>query len=501
MRRLAVLIGLASGQAAFGQAIVSSAAPDRVAVTVYRDPDRGLRPLNLRWLGGYALVSETRHVTLPAGESELRFEGVTGGIVPQSAIVTGLGEAVIEKNRDARLLSPGALLSASLGQRMTLRRTSKATGKVQEQDAIVRATDDGVVIQTAEGVEALRCTGLPETLLADRVPAGLSAKPTLSVRVRSPVPIERDVTLSYITNNFDWQADYIGELSADGTRLSLFGWLTMANGDETGLTGAATQAVAGKLNRRRVWVEPGRAAPITINCWPSGTTSDIPEDAMQEIVVTGRRMMEADAPPPPPPPPPAMASPMVQAKVMASEERLGDVRLYRIPIAVTVAARSQKQIALLERPSVKVRTILRLEPPAASFEGPLNRVLVTRNDVKSGLGLALPAGKIVLFGRENGHRLLIGEGRIDDRAVGDKVETVLGTATGIRARQTPLPGPGDRYYRLVVSNDEGSGQDIEVRLPLSAVARTGRLVTDDGRKLWRVRVPANGTRTLVYKWS
>jgi len=148
-----------------------------------------------------------------------------------------------------------------------------------------------------------------------------------------------------------------------------------------------------------------------------------------------------------------------------------------------------------------VQTIFRRDPPAASFEGPLSRVLVTRNDVKSGLGLALPAGKIALFGREDGHRLLIGEGRIDDRAVGDKVETVLGTATGIRARQTPLPGPGDRYYRLVVSNDEGSGQDIEVRLPLSAVARTGRLVTDDGRKLWRVRVPANGTRTLVYTWS
>src|SRR3712207_8025869 len=86
--------------------IVSSPAPERVAVTVYRNPDRGLEPMNLGWLGGYALVSETRRVRLPAGESEVRFEGLTSGIVPQSAIVTGLGEAVLEKNRDARLLSP-----------------------------------------------------------------------------------------------------------------------------------------------------------------------------------------------------------------------------------------------------------------------------------------------------------------------------------------------------------------------------------------------------------
>src|SRR3712207_375775 len=140
--------------------IVSSPAPERVAVTVYRNPDRGLEPMDLSWLGGYALVSETRRVRLPAGGSELRFEGVTAGLVPQSAIVTGLGPAVLEKNRDARLLSPGSLLAANLGQRLTLRRTSRATGAVREQEAVVRATADGVVLQTPDGIEALRCTGL-----------------------------------------------------------------------------------------------------------------------------------------------------------------------------------------------------------------------------------------------------------------------------------------------------------------------------------------------------
>ena len=164
MRSLATLIAIGFAAQAGAQTVVTSPAPDRVAVTVYRNPDRGLEPLNLGWLGGYALVSETRRVRLPPGESELRFEGVTSGIVPQSAIVTGLGEAVLEKNRDARLLSPGALLDAYLGERLTLRRTSRATGQVRVHDAIVRATADGVVLQTEAGFEALRCTGLSETL-------------------------------------------------------------------------------------------------------------------------------------------------------------------------------------------------------------------------------------------------------------------------------------------------------------------------------------------------
>jgi hypothetical protein len=501
MRVVAAFVAAVLAAPAGAQAIVTSAAPDQVAVTVYRDPDRGLRSLNLRWLGGYALVSETRRVQLPAGTSELRFEGVTSGIVPQSAIVTGLGEAVLEKNRDARLLSPGALLDASLGERLHLRRTSRVTGKVREQEAVVRATADGVVVQTADGIEALRCTGLPETLTADRLPAGLSARPTLSVRVRSPRPVERTVTLSYITNNFDWQADYVAELSPAGDAISLFGWMTLANGDQTGLADAQTQAVAGKLNRDRVWVDPGEAKPIGITCWPLGTTSDIPPDRAEDIDVTGSRVRfaAARAPAPPPPPPPAAVA--ERDSVMAQEERLGDIRLYRVPISVTVAARSQKQIALLRQPSVKVSSVLRLRPPLGQFDAPLERVLVTRNRASEGLGLALPAGKVALFGRQEGRRILVGEGRIDDHTIGEKVEIPVVTTTGIRAKQVVERRDDDGgNYLLTLTSDLAQPQVAEIELPLTAkAARGARLVKRDGWLLWRVTIPANGRAELRYR--
>lgn len=499
MRRAWLLAAAALSAQVQAQAIVTSAAPDRVAVTVYRDPSRGQQPMNLQWLGGYALVSEIRRVQLPAGESEVRFEGVTAGIVPQSAIVSGLGEAVLEKNRDARLLSPGSLLDAALGERLHLRRTSKATGRVLEQDAIVRATADGVVIQTADGIEALRCTGLPETLTADRVPVGLSAKPTLSVRIRSPQPIERTVTLTYISNNFDWQADYVGDLSPSGERLSLFAWMTLANGDRTALANAETQAVAGALNRERVWIDPGVAKPITISCWPQGTTSDIPEviaPMAQEIVVSGSRMF---APPPPPPPAPAARGERDDGDV-AQEERLGDVRLYRVPITVTVAARSQKQVALLRQPSVRVTSLLRLRPEAGAFDRPLDRVLVTRNRAAEGLGLALPAGKLTLFGQRGGRRILLGEGRVGDFAVGEKVEIPVASSTGVLARQVEERTNGRvTGYRLTLTNDLSSAQAVEIELPLTAKRVDGAaLPARDGWRLWRVTVPANGRAELRY---
>jgi hypothetical protein len=498
MRALALIAAVLFSAQATAQSVVTSPAPERVAVTVYRDPDRGVTQLNLDWLGGYALVSETRRIRLPAGESDVRFEGVTSGIVPQSAILTGLGEAVLEKNRDARLLSPGALLDASLGERLHLRRTSKATGAVREQDAIVRATSDGIVVQTADGIEALRCTGLPESLTANQVPVGLSAKPTLSVRVRSPEAMERTVTLSYITNNFDWQANYVAELAPAGDKVSLFAWLTLANADETGLANAQTQAVAGRLNRQRVWVPAGEAKAINITCWPQGTTSDIPEaqpiqvvDA-QEIMVTGYRAIAPAAPPPPPPAPERGGG-----DVIAEQERLGDVRLYRIPMEVTVAAKSQKQVAFLKQPAVKVESVYRLQPPPSEFESALERVLVTRNEVAKGLGMPLPSGGVVLFARLGDRRILLGEGSIDDHTIGEKVEIKLGEAPGIRARGAVIYSAAGNQQVVTITNDSPETRAVEIRLPLDA--RGPKLMKQDGGMLWRATVPANGTAELRYR--
>jgi hypothetical protein len=199
MSRFVAAAALAlAGSAAAAQAPVVSAAPDRVAVTLYRDPGRTPETApDLEWLEGYALISETRRIVLPAGETEIRFEGVAGGIVPQSAIITGLPDGIVERNRDAWLLSSASLLDRSLGRRVHLRRTARATGAVTEQDAIIRSGAGGaVVLQTREGFEALRCTGQNETLLYDEVPAGLSARPTLSVRARSNAPVTATVTLS-----------------------------------------------------------------------------------------------------------------------------------------------------------------------------------------------------------------------------------------------------------------------------------------------------------------
>src|SRR3546814_13538448 len=80
---------------------------------------------------------------LPAGVTRLRFEGVADGIDAATAILTGLPGAVIEKNRDAALLSPSALLDASLGRSVALVRTHPATGVRDSVPGTIRSDSGG----------------------------------------------------------------------------------------------------------------------------------------------------------------------------------------------------------------------------------------------------------------------------------------------------------------------------------------------------------------------
>jgi hypothetical protein len=508
--RVPFLLLVLAATPAGAQQAVTSAGPDAVAVTVYRAPNRNAdEAIELEWLNGYALISETRRITIPAGESEIRFEGVAGGIVPQSAIVRGLPDGIVERNRDAYLLSPESLLDRSLGRRVHLRRTSRATGAVTEQDAIVRSGAGGaVVLQTPAGFEALRCTGLPETPIYDGVPTGLSARPTLSVRARSREPLSATVTLTYLANGFDWQANYIATLSPDGAHVELFAWLTLANGDETSFANAQTQAVAGRLNREEIEIDEPEARPLNLTCWPQGRTHEIADHQVPTTIVNSdsigllgavrsEDMINEPA---------SEGMDVVVTAQRAQQEELGDLKLYRIPEPVTVASNSQKQVAFLQQPRVQIALVYRYQGSPDSIGGPepARRFLITRNRTDEGLGIPLPAGGVQLFTEGRGRPILIGEGFVRDRAVGEDVEIAIGEAPGVRTAvaRDEEAGKDDRYV-LTVTND----QAVPIRYEMEFQPDEGdelrprgvRLARRNGRPLWAVTVPANGSVALRYR--
>ena len=513
MRRWPLLLTMLAASPVAAQPVVTSPAPEKVSVSVFRDPDRGEGgEISPNWLEGFALISETRTVDLPAGEAVLRFEGVAEGMIAVSAIVTGLPGGVVQKNRDAALLSPASLLDGSLGNRVHIRRTDRATGRVTEEEAIIRSGPAGaVVLQTAAGYESLRCTGIPETILYDGVPPGLTAKPTLSVTTRSPAAARATVTLTYLSTGFDWASNYVARVREDGTTLDLFAWLTVANSNGESFADAGLAAIAGTLNQVSDFEELAdrpRTPPLHLRCFPTGSgrygappplppppapPSFVMEDGMDSIIVTASRRQQAE-----------LASPVA---IVASQEDLGDLKLYRVPIPVTVAANGQKQVALLVKDRVPFRTIYRMRLGLGE-EGEAMRpdiLLRMQNKEAGGLGVPLPSGQAAVFERVGDRELLVGEGAMRDHAVGEKVDLVIGTSSQVRidVENHVPPKNGGHDYRVTVTNANAHAADVEIGFRVDdhdgLDSRIGKLPRRDGLLSWTARVPANGRKTFHYR--
>ncbi len=525
MRRAASVLVLAfAGYSASAGDVISSA-PSDLIVTVYRAPHRGEGRFDLNDLDGFALITETRTVRLPAGESLLRFEGVADGIEPASALVTGLPAGVVEKNRDARLLSPSALVAQAVGKQVQVVRTNPKSGRVQRQVGMLLSDDSGVVFKTDQGIEALRCSGLPETFAFEPA-AGLSARPTLSVLVRTPNEITRTVTLSYLSRGFDWSADYTATLAEDDRSFDLGAWLTLANANGEGFPSAHTQVVAGRLNRvDSERVEPiDMGKPLLAQCWPRGSTSDMPPMEVSLARLTDGSAMAAPA---------AMRALKVSDALQevrvtgsrAQQEQLGDLKLYRVPQRTTVASRQSKQVRLLDRSAVPATTVYVGDLESEQGEAPFaaTRLLRTKNSADNHLGLPLPSGSVAVYRGQGPDRQLLSETTLRDLAIGQDVEIGLGLSADVQvsvavettqvdsAHATTLPllpavsnlrsARVSNVQTVQVSNARDSAARFELRL-----ARGERLVradhpaaTKDGRPIFYLSIPPQGTVTVRFQ--
>ncbi len=512
-------------------AVAVSSGPEAVSVVIYRD-----RPVNTVELmrrsqqswsrldrEGLALIVETRTSDLPAGEAVIRFEGVAGGIVGQSAVLEGLPAGVIERNTDFDLLTPGSLFERSIGETVRVVRINPVTGRSEEHVAVIRAGARGPVLEVDGGFEALSCSGLTQRVVFDRVPEGLSDQPSLSVRTRAGTAGRYTVTLAYLATGLQWSSDYVAELAPDGRSMTLTGWLTLANFGGTGFVDAPVQAVAGNLRTESgtVPVDAVRL-PRRAGCWPQDTTT---EGEMPEY--SGPAMNVPPPPPPPAPPPaPAMAARdeiVVTGSRVAEQGDLGDYKIYTLPERTTVAARQTKQVRFLERRDVPVERIYRARIDGSSdlrsVTGPFQTDIVLKldNDADSALGLALPGGTWSLRQqRTDGPAFFTGEARSTDRPVGLPVELSIGQSPNVRVRyrtteysSSQTGGVTTTLYTVQVEVMNAGAEAASLEIipwayfqPGFTITRESRAsaLTDSGYPAWTFAVPSGSVEQLSFSY-
>ena len=136
---LLALLGTAALPAALAQELPLTAENRRsLTLTVYNQ--------NL------ALVSETRRVDLPAGETLLAIEDVSGQLQAETVLLSGQGLRIIKQSLAADLLTPSRLLEASLGQTVQIIRSHPETGADIVEEARVLSLAGGLVVQIGDRI-------------------------------------------------------------------------------------------------------------------------------------------------------------------------------------------------------------------------------------------------------------------------------------------------------------------------------------------------------------
>src|ERR1700759_3345054 len=370
---------LPSGAILCFMAITAAGADRTLSVTIYNDDQ--------------ALIQDKRDIEVKAGRQRLEFLDVSAQIQPETVSLVAADISILEQNFDFDLLTPAKLMEKAVGQEVTLVRVSPGTGAETREQAMVLATNGGVVLKIGQRIEVLRDDGLPVRVIFNKVPDNLRARPTLSVSIVGTHAGLKRATLSYLTPGLGWKADYVALYNESDGKIDVQGWVTLTNSSGTNYDNAQTLLVAG--------------SPSLI------------DDDSQVYRPPVRR--------------PTLQKPGTES---GSRERLGDYYLYPLAEHTTIANLQTKQVSFLDVHGVPAEHGYEFRNHwLGTAEQPLSAQTVYSfsTSAHAGLGDQLPAGTLRFYMRDKrGDPQFIGESHIDHTPMGSTLSLSTGDAFDVK---------------------------------------------------------------------
>jgi len=413
-KRCSMLVALALGllilaPPAFAQSAQTSTEQDQkeLAVTVYNS--------------NVALVRDVRRVKLPAGVIDLRYMDIAAAVNPATVHIVSLTApkelTVLEQNYEYDLLSPQKLLQKYVGKELTLVRMVSENNSTKEVPvkATLLAYNEGPVWKV--GDQIITGMGADRYVFPD-LPENLYSKPTLVWMLDNRHAGEHTVEASYLTNQINWNSDYVLTVAPDQKAADLNGWVTIVNNTGTAFKNAMLQLVAGELHR--VY-------------------------AQRDMALEGRAMKAMAAPAPP----------------QFAEEGLSEYHLYTLERHTSIMNNETKQISLLASTGVSIEKVFEVngqqfyyhnaQRPGQPLKDPVNVRIKFKNSQANSLGIPLPAGTVRVYqGDSKGRVQFIGEDKIDHTPKDETLNLLIGNAFDIVAerKQTDFKSWGPHTYEM-----------------------------------------------------
>jgi hypothetical protein len=406
MKKFIYLCHLASATALFAQP----------ALTIYNQ--------------NFAVVRDTVPLELKSGVNNVRYADATAQVEPDSVILRDPNGKhslqILEQNYRNDPVSQELLLSLFEGKTIDFEniRTKDSTqtlefipGKIIRSGYVPGGGSEQPIIQV-DGKLQFQLPGMP---LFPDLGDDTVLKPTLNWLLQSDAPGKFDAEVGYVTGGFDWSASYNLVSPEKGDNVDLVGWITMNNQSGKTFENAKIKLIAGDVNK----IQP-----------------QIRTRTIESFALAGA----------------AEAAPAV------TEKAFDEFHLYSIGRPTTLHDRETKQVEFVHAENVFAPTIYVYDGAADyRFYGGLNydqnygtegnkKIWVKREFVNSEtnhLGIALPAGKLRFYRRDDDGQLqFVGEDTIDHTPRNETIRVTTGNSfdlVGERKQTNFRVDTGDKW--------------------------------------------------------
>jgi hypothetical protein len=360
----------------------------------------------------FAVVRDTVPLDLKAGANTVRYAGATAQVEPDSVILRdpagGHSLQILEQNYRNDPVSQELLLSLFEGKTIdfqTERLKDNTTVREIIPGKIVRSgyVPGGEAQQPIIEVDGKLQFTLPGQPLFPDLGDDTVLKPAFNWLLQTDKPGAFDAEVGYVTGGFDWSASYNLVSPEKGDTVDLVGWITMNNNSGKTFENAKIKLMAGDVNK----IQPPQVRYRMVQTLAAGAAMDENSPAV-------------------------------------TEKAFDEFHLYSIARPTTLHDHETKQVEFVHAEKMYAPTIYVYDGASDfRFYGGVNwnqdygtsgnkKILVQRefkNAETNQLGIALPAGKLRFYRRDDDGQLqFVGENQIDHTPRNETVRVTTGNA-------------------------------------------------------------------------
>lgn len=350
-----------------------------LALTDVQPADRNVT-INI-YNGGFSQVTEKRIIKLVRGKNDLKLSDIAEKIDPGSITLNGADLDIQWLDYRYDFVSLDRLLHKFIDKEI----------KFQKGDSVY----NGILIRYDKDYIYVAQNGWPgavsiyeiddlKKIILPHFPEGLVSRPVINARVNSKKTGQEKIEISYLTTGLGWQTEY--HLILDNkNKAELSGWVNLDNQCGVSFPEATIVLVAGQVEREKptaggdIWTESG----------------------------------EKDK------------------TIKSALEPLVDYHRYTLSFKTPLKEQETKQAAMFQPLNIKVDRYYKYQ--WSETKSDVKSIVAFKNDGSSGLGFALPPGRISIYDKKSD--TFLGSGIFEGAPAGEKTKVFIGTAFDIKAER------------------------------------------------------------------